>query len=377
LLLEAISANWTTIVSVSDALDPRGSRQEETAENIARQEEPWRKAPFGWRRRLVQGWLTMRFRKRLRTGREWLVSVLSGPAALRNAAEPLTIPTYAPGDQLVHPSVVLFPGSWNGYRYWMAMTPFPGGDDRYENPSIVVSQDGQCWEEPPGIRNPLYPKPFAYNADPCLFFHEAENALWLYFLSATSEKTGDLLLMRSRDGVHWTPAEIVIADHVRDTALSPSILKVGDVYYLFSVDIVSPGSRPFWLTMRTSSDGKNWSDPNRAVLPSSRYSLWHVEVKYIDGKFFAMTGSSWIGANSKSGAYAQFLESYDGIHWKEYRRMAIGRAWGKWDDRTYKASFLLNGDDIEVWYSSALTWRIGHTKRNFRDFLAALGGTRG
>ncbi len=69
-------------------------------------------------------------------------------------------PTYDGSGQVVHPSVIDFwfefgLPSWGGYRFWMGITPYPDGDNVYENPSLLVSQDGLLWVFPPGIKNPL------------------------------------------------------------------------------------------------------------------------------------------------------------------------------------------------------------------------------
>lgn len=38
----------------------------------------------------------------------------------------LNIETYLAGkNQPTHPSVVTFKNAWNGYKYWMAYSPFP------------------------------------------------------------------------------------------------------------------------------------------------------------------------------------------------------------------------------------------------------------
>lgn len=50
--------------------------------------------------------------------------------------KPLEIPTYDGSKQLTHPSVLYFPESWNGHKYWAVATPYPNSNDEYENPSI-------------------------------------------------------------------------------------------------------------------------------------------------------------------------------------------------------------------------------------------------
>ena len=52
-----------------------------------------------------------------------------------------------------------FDTPWNGYRFWMAMTPYPYNNDGLEDPSILVSNDAQTWIVPEGLTNPLTPAP--------------------------------------------------------------------------------------------------------------------------------------------------------------------------------------------------------------------------
>lgn len=81
---------------------------------------------------------------------------------------PTALPSYAAGvgPDVVHPSCQFFPRGWNGWRYWMAFTPYPNANSDYENPSIAVSNDGEEWVLPLGLTNPLVGKPaVGYNAD--------------------------------------------------------------------------------------------------------------------------------------------------------------------------------------------------------------------
>ena len=79
------------------------------------------------------------------------------------------------GDQNTHPAVLdmeqeLGAGQvWNGYRYWMAITPYPGSVAATENPCIFASSDGTTWVVPSGVTNPVVPYPGGengLNADP-------------------------------------------------------------------------------------------------------------------------------------------------------------------------------------------------------------------
>ena len=83
-----------------------------------------------------------------------------------NAPAPLVTPTYDGSGQVVHPDVVHVPGGWNGYEYWMGMTPYPNSNDDFENPSVLASNDNVTWVVPPGVTNPLAPEPLGTTTTP-------------------------------------------------------------------------------------------------------------------------------------------------------------------------------------------------------------------
>ena len=79
---------------------------------------------------------------------------------------PLIIKTPEGSNQPYHPSVIYIPEGWNGYKYWMAETPYPLGEDgdwkglppyreRWENPCVHVSKDGIHWNDFEDSQNPI------------------------------------------------------------------------------------------------------------------------------------------------------------------------------------------------------------------------------
>ena len=74
-----------------------------------------------------------------------------------NTHTPLTTPTYDASGEATHPGVydAGTGQTWNGYRYWMVMTPYPNSDATKENPSILASADGTTWVVPAGLTNPI------------------------------------------------------------------------------------------------------------------------------------------------------------------------------------------------------------------------------
>ena len=109
-------------------------------------------------------------------------SATSGPDPLTPLV-PLDIPTYEHSGQAVHPDVVRFAVAWQGWEYWMAMTPFPKGKEAFENPSILVSHDGLRWQVPTGLSNPLAqtPERKGYNSDPDLSYDAVNDRLVLIY----------------------------------------------------------------------------------------------------------------------------------------------------------------------------------------------------
>ena len=144
---------------------------------------------------------------------------------LKNAPAPELIPTYDGSDQSTHPSVVRFDRPWNGFLYWMAMTPYPNNNDGFEDPSVLASNDGKRWVVPAGVENPLVPAPLVgHNCDVELVYVREEDELRLYYVEADDVAQSWVKLLRSKDGAHWTGPETVIHDPARKYGiLSPAI----------------------------------------------------------------------------------------------------------------------------------------------------------
>lgn len=115
----------------------------------------------------------------------------------------LDIRTYLDGkNQPTHPSVVDMGRAWNGWRYWMAYSPYPNANGAEENPCIAVSNDMLNWATPEGLYNPI-----AFNEstacdelkDPHILYNEDRDILEVWYLGridSTIESGGTLQLFR-------------------------------------------------------------------------------------------------------------------------------------------------------------------------------------
>src|SRR6185312_7486829 len=136
----------------------------------------------------------------------------------------LSVPTYENTGQAVHPDVLLFPQGWNGAHYWMAMTPYPGGSSYFENPSILVSEDGLALSVPAGVSNPIVPQPgvTSYNSDPDLVYDATQQELVMSY-RLVQRGWNRIEIKTTRDGVHWSEPREAFAEP-NHSAVSQSIV---------------------------------------------------------------------------------------------------------------------------------------------------------
>ena len=97
------------------------------------------------------------------------VSAFANARPFSNVAE-LPLVTYDGSGQAVHPDFVRLPASWGGDPFRLVATPYPGGDQTYENPSLFTGSTGTSWVVPDGIQNPLERPLSGYYSDPDVLY---------------------------------------------------------------------------------------------------------------------------------------------------------------------------------------------------------------
>lgn len=188
----------------------------------------------------------------------------------------LVIPTYDGSGEGVHPSVVYIPKGWNGYKYWMAFTPYYNGNNDYENPSVVASNNGDEWVVPDGLTNPIVPafEGTDWNFDPELIYDGTN--LIMYW----GDSTGKYYRKTSSNGTTWGASEEVTITGegiaawnapgiVRESATSWKAWSIPTV----SVNNVNPGC----IVLFISSDGINWTVKN-VLTTNMTLNNWHLSV---------------------------------------------------------------------------------------------------
>ncbi|HUD21201.1 MAG TPA: sialidase family protein [Candidatus Saccharimonadales bacterium] len=127
----------------------------------------------------------------------------------------------------IHPSVLYFPGGWNGHRWWGAFQGYPLGSNGLETASVLYSDDGETWTCPAGSSNPLFVSSHwgdgtSYSFSDNELIADSDGSINCMYRYNTPN---DLLYMsKSFDGVNWT-APTVVVSAATNSLLSPTFVK--------------------------------------------------------------------------------------------------------------------------------------------------------
>lgn len=295
----------------------------------------------------------------------------------------LSIPTHVVPDsrQPAHPSILFFPERWNGYRYWMAYTPYPGDNDDHEDPNIAVSNDGINWIHAPGVTQPLDDASgIPYNSDPDLVM--AGNTMflfWRYYDSTLPSNQEKLYMRKSTDGITWTPKQLVW--QYNETVLrplSPSFIFEDNRWTCYFVDVTG-GSRVFKRMVSTNADPTaGWGAPTTLTITPgiSGKEVWHVSVRRVGGGLIGIMTVINPGAGG-IGGLLQLISSNDGVTWKGSAETVVPQVYTGQHNNLYRASFVVGYNDgvlgLWLYYSAYQDTPAPNTWNIFRTFLGPFG----
>lgn len=280
-----------------------------------------------------------------------------------NATAPLTTPTYDGSGQAIHPDVydAGVGNTLHGHRYWMCMTPYPGSNDDYENPSLLVSSDGLAWSVPAGVTNPVVPAVVApdHNADGDLVVDGTD--MHIFYMERTPGGTWRAKHTSSTNSTTWsTPTTLFTA-----TFGSPAVLKVGSTWHMWHLDIVSSA---YVMRHRTASAATGpWSSGTVCTLtnmPGGR-SPWHMDVVLDeDGSTFHCLLNTTATTGSGDRLLIMRGDSTGNL-WRAGPELITPGLAGNFDDNlAYRGCIVLSVSDYRIWYCGQSTggvWRTGYT----------------
>lgn len=290
----------------------------------------------------------------------------------------LIVPTHVspPGGQTTHPSVLYFDQPWNGYRYWMAHTPYPGGDDEHEDPNIAASQDGIAWVVPSGLTNPLDDASgTAYNSDVELVMSPDGTTMmliWRWFDPTAGAGSERFYMRTSTNGTTWTPKVLIHQSNEADLRImSPTLVFEDGAWTMWGVDILTNPNR----FVRRRSNGPVLNSPSNwgpvevcsiDVLPSGK-DPWHIQVRKVNDQYIGLLSTADLNVSGTNGEIL-LVVSEDGLSWRSSRSTVIPRN-GAAHNALYRASLVprMNGGTLtfDVWYgawtTSPVVWNIFKT----------------
>ena len=261
----------------------------------------------------------------------------------------VAIPTYDGSYQLTHPKVLYFPKAWNGYKYWMSMTPYPGEIDNYENPSIVVSNDGNTWAPPSGLRNPVSGIPIDVKAgghysDPQIVMHGDTMELWYRYNPSLPNKPNRRLPNNSiniyyrklsTDGIHWSAAQKLLES--RDGHLSLCVNYENGMYKTWYATYGGD------LCYSESKDAIGWSAPVYCAVALPKGFIPYHQDMIKNGSDYYLLQTAERKANY---TFNLFLEtSKDGIHFGNAQELYPNKNIAMWKNVSFYRSTLFVKDN--------------------------------
>lgn len=239
-----------------------------------------------------------------------------------NAPAPLGLITYVGNNQVVHPKVLYFPNKFGNRKYWMAYTPYPFANDKYENPCVAYSSDGYNWTNIDG--NPLDdPAGDGYNSDTHLVYVESTGTLEIWYRYVSNYKTPPVseIIYRqtTKDGINWTEKEVVVNNTSGKYTqwLSPAVIHDEDKYKVWVVDDTTKTINYYESTVASSAVTINLDDSmtvgrvdQNGRFDTSNTDYMHTEkIKLNAAKSFQLTGVNLKGA--KIHPAIRYITAYD------------------------------------------------------------------
>jgi hypothetical protein len=283
---------------------------------------------------------------------------------LAAAAAPLSLTSYDGSGQCVHPDVIRVRRQFYGRELLMVVEPYPYGDDYFENPSLLVSDDGLTWSVPHGVSNPIVnppPQRGAWNSDGDLLLGQ-DDRLSLYYRFNSGQGETTLFRKTSADGVRWSEAETIFTVSPSGAFASPALLHSGDAYHMYYVDTLERRVR-----LAVGPDGIQWTAARTLFAFAN---AWHVDAtRSGDWVYLLLNDRHSLFLLRSADQHRWSILTVDG--WRDYddsrpaSAALLGPSEHSWDnDWIYRSTFLIENGRLRVWYgakSKANVWRVGYT----------------
>lgn len=288
-----------------------------------------------------------------------------------NAKKYLETPTYDGSNQAVHPDVTFVEDGWNGYKYWMGITPYPNGNDNYENPQILVSNNGIDYKTLEGCKNPLdIPvdvESGGHYSDITMCI--VDDVMEVYFRynpgkvgsNRANNSINMLYRMESKDGINWSNKKLVLSTDTFEESYD----------YVSPIIVYDEGKYKIWFSNYSADlyytetvDWKDFKEIEKCTFEKkpSNFRLWHHDIiKTNLGYEIVINGYS---DDDFSIQRLYYGISKDGINFSPLIKILdVNPNKGAFDNGSlYKSSLVKLEDEYLLYYSTRNKngeWRIG------------------
>ena len=259
-------------------------------------------------------------------------------------------------NEAYHPKVITFNKKWNGYKYWMSYTPYPGGNSGYENPHIAVSNDLINWYAPnkknislDEVKNKYKKK--RYNSDAHIVYNKDKDTIICYW-RYVDDVAGSVTIFKreTSDGITWTAKEKVLysKDRHKKDYVSPAIIYEDSAYKMWYVDVYNT------IRYAESPDGMKWTDKNKISFKyPEKLDTWHLDVIKTDKGYemIVVAYDKWKNHN-KMDLY--YTISNDEVNFKDaIKILEPERGTLNWDNSgIYRSSIIYLNDTYYLYYGA-------------------------
>lgn len=256
----------------------------------------------------------------------------------------------------------------------MAMTPYPDSNDNFENPSILVSENGyDFYEENDGI-NPLVQTPeIDHNDDPDIFFERKTNEFYLLYLETLRPEAQNLNILKSKDGLNWNKSTQIHYDLLAgdDFIVSPSMIRKADINYLFFVNTYKEGYPIQYYKTTQGTDWNKDSAESISVNFPDTFTPWHIDIFSSDDQYYMLINGFYNSIERNHHLY--IAKSSDLLNWEVRLEPIIISSPNFYNSKMiYRSSGVVEKDLLVVWFSFQTNnnkWKIGVKKFNLNKLF--------
>lgn len=266
-------------------------------------------------------------------------------------------------EQANHPDMLYFPDGHLGYKYWMACTPYPYSNGKYEEPNLLVSNDGLHFSDPKHELEPLVPPPSdvkegGHLSDTDIYFENGMFVMHYVYNKRGVRGPSKFYRITSYDGIHWSTPELSFLATQTVEGYSPGYVKDDGVTEMWYVG----GEGNLDFTQSTDNE-HTWTPVIRCNVNMEPWLPWHVDVIKTDKGYEGLL----CARNRLMDTRALFyIFSTDGINFKCSVNPIIFPSKNGWDDdQIYRSTFIKDNGKYRIWYSAmdkAQEWHIGYNE---------------